>query len=105
MGCGLGRSVAALNQAFGARVRAMRESSGWTLGRLGKEADLNKTYVGQIERGLRDVSLSTILRLAKALRVNADSLVRGLAPAETAESGAARKSSPGSERGDAADNE
>lgn len=41
------------------------------------------TFIGQVERGQRNVSLHNILKLAEALGVDASELVRGLkAPGE-----------------------
>lgn len=43
---------------------------------LAFESGINRTYVSDVERGLRNVSLDNISRLAKALRVPAWQLLR-----------------------------
>ena len=68
----------ALLGAVGARVRERRQELGWSLGKLGEVSELHWTYVGQVERGGRNVSLINIARLATALQVDVSSLVHGL---------------------------
>lgn len=52
---------------FGKRIRAKREDLGISQEELAARADLDRTYVGGVERGERNVSLVNIHRLAKAL--------------------------------------
>ena len=63
--------------SFGAVVRRRREALGFTLEQLAERAHLSPNYVGTIENGKRDPSLSTILALAKALRVPPGDLLGG----------------------------
>lgn len=65
-------------KAFGARVRLQRSEHGWSQEQLAERADFHWTYVGSVERGERNVTLATIVRLAKALGVDAGDLVAGL---------------------------
>lgn len=64
--------------SFGAVVRRRREALGFTLEQLAERAHLSPNYVGTIENGKRDPSLSTILALAKALRVPPGDLLGGV---------------------------
>lgn len=52
---------------FGKRVRSKRDDLGISQEELAARADLDRTYVGGVERGERNVSLVNIHRLAKAL--------------------------------------
>ena len=63
---------------FGQRVRAARHDCGWTLEELAERCGLHWTYVGQVERGKRNVTLRNILKLAGALGVRAGELLDGL---------------------------
>jgi transcriptional regulator with XRE-family HTH domain len=65
---------------FGKRVRSLRHSLGWTLEELAEEAGMHWTYIGSVERGERNLSLINIVRLARALGVGPEDLVRGLRP-------------------------
>jgi transcriptional regulator with XRE-family HTH domain len=53
---------------FGARVRELRQQQGTSQEALAHAAGLDRSYVGQVERGERNVSLDNIHRLAEALR-------------------------------------
>jgi transcriptional regulator with XRE-family HTH domain len=63
---------------FGQRVRAVRHELGWTLEELAERCGLHWTYVGQVERGKRNVTLRNIVKLAEALGVEAGELLNGL---------------------------
>ena len=63
---------------FGRRVRRRRHELGWSIEHLAEQCGLHWTYVGSVERGERNLSLVNICRLARALDVNAASLVEDL---------------------------
>jgi len=63
---------------FGARVRAKREELGLSQEALADTCELHWTYIGQVERGQRNISLHNILRIAVAIQVDPGDLVRGL---------------------------
>jgi transcriptional regulator with XRE-family HTH domain len=60
-------SLRLLNSRFGLCVRKLRKAKGWTQEILAEHADLNRSYVGEIERGSVVSSLYTIIKLARAL--------------------------------------
>ena len=64
-----------LRQAFGQAVRGRRKELGLSQEELGERADLHRTYVSQVERGLKSPSLTSIEHLAKVLRVRPSELV------------------------------
>ena len=55
--------------AFGKRVRELRTEKGLSQEGLALACDLDRTYIGGIERGERNVSLINIQRIAAALGV------------------------------------
>lgn len=63
---------------FGREVRRRREALGLTLEQLAERAGLTPNYVGSVEHGRRDPSLSTVAALAKGLRVPAAELLGGV---------------------------
>ena len=67
--------VRAFLRRFGAAVRAQREARGLSQEELGFEADLDRTYVSGVERGVRNPTVVTIFALAQALRVKPSRLV------------------------------
>ncbi|MER6626778.1 helix-turn-helix transcriptional regulator [Streptomyces sp. NPDC000987] len=71
-------------QTFGGRVRARRNELGKSQEQLAADSGMHWTFIGQVERGQRNVSLHNILKLAEALGLDPAELVRGLkAPADT----------------------
>ena len=56
-----------LLKAVGRRVRSAREELGLTQDQLAERAGLHVSYVGQIERGLREPSLKSLEAVATAL--------------------------------------
>lgn len=56
-------------KAFGDRVKEIRLEQNVSQEQLGALAELDRTYISGIERGLRNVSLINIARLAVALNV------------------------------------
>lgn len=54
---------------FGARIREIRTEAGLTQEELAHRAGLHWTYIGQIERGERNLSLKNVLKLARGLGV------------------------------------
>ena len=55
--------------AFGKRVRELRTERGLSQEGLALACDLDRTYIGGIERGERNVSLVNIQRIAVALGI------------------------------------
>lgn len=54
---------------FGERVRALRRKRGLSQESLAHAAALDRTYIGGVERGERNISLLNIHTIARALRV------------------------------------
>ena len=63
---------------FGERVRRLRKEQVWSQEDLALECDLDRTYVGGIERGERNVALRNIKRIADALEISIAELTAGL---------------------------
>jgi len=61
--------------AFGQAVRELRHERGWTQEGLADHAEMHWTYIGSVERGERNPSWDSIVRLAQALDVRASQLV------------------------------
>jgi transcriptional regulator with XRE-family HTH domain len=59
----------AIKAAFGQRVRELRSGKGLSQEALALACDLDRTYIGGIERGERNVSLVNIQKIAVALDV------------------------------------
>jgi transcriptional regulator with XRE-family HTH domain len=69
-------------QALGERVRTRREALGLSQEALAHQAGVHWTFLGQVERGRRNLSLHNLLKLAAGLGVDPAELVQGLRPPE-----------------------
>lgn len=54
-------------RALGAHVRALREERGWTLERAAEAMDLDLKHLQKVEAGKLNVTLVTLVRIAKGL--------------------------------------
>jgi transcriptional regulator with XRE-family HTH domain len=64
--------------ALGEAIRRSREERGFSQEQLAASADIHITHIGGLERGVRNPSYATLLKLAKALGLKPGGLV-GLA--------------------------
>ena len=67
-----------LLKAFGEKARAVRSSQGISQEQLAELADLDRTYISGVERGIRNISLINISIIAKALKVPVAELTKDL---------------------------
>jgi len=58
-----------IQQAFGQAVKSIRMEKGISQEKLAELVDLHRTYISDIERGGRNVSLVNIYRIAEGLDV------------------------------------
>jgi transcriptional regulator with XRE-family HTH domain len=63
---------------IGENIRQNRKISGMSQEQLAERSDLHPVYFGQVERGEQAVSVSALVRIAKALRVKLSDLVGGV---------------------------
>jgi len=61
---------------FGRRLRELRVLKGLTQEQLASVSGLDRSYVGGVERGERNVSLLNLHRLAQALEVTLQELLK-----------------------------
>lgn len=65
-----------LLRKFGSRIRQLRKKRGLSQEALADAAGLDRTYVGSVERGERNISLVNITKLAKTLDVSLSELFK-----------------------------
>ena len=61
--------------AFGKRVRALRRAQGFSQEDFALEIGLDRTYMGGVERGERNVALLNIRRIARGLKIPVSKLL------------------------------
>lgn len=69
---------------FGSRVRQLRKSCGWSQEEFAHRVGLDRSYMGSVERGERNISLENICLIAKALSVSPAELFQGWDAADSA---------------------
>jgi len=65
-------------KVFGRAVKKRRLELGLSQEKLGELADLHRTYIADVERGARNVSLLSILKISQALRTSPSKLLEGI---------------------------
>lgn len=63
-----------IQKKFGNRVRELRKLKGLSQEALALECDLDRTYIGGVERGERNISLLNIHKIAHALKIGTKEL-------------------------------
>ena len=63
---------------FGESVRRLRKARGLSQEAFAAKCGLDRTYIGGVERGERNLGLLNILRIAEALGVKCSKLMRDL---------------------------
>ncbi|MGB8030335.1 MAG: helix-turn-helix transcriptional regulator [Terracidiphilus sp.] len=67
-----------IQTALGARIRKLRKAQEWSQERLAESSGMHWTYIGQVERGERNLTLQSIQAIAKALNLKISELFRGM---------------------------
>jgi len=67
-----------LLQKLGGNIRAIRLNKGFSQEKLAERSGLHRTYVGGVERGERNISFVNLVRLAKALDIPVETLVKDI---------------------------
>jgi len=67
-----------LQQALGGRIRQLKKQRAWSQEKLAEKAKLHWTYVGQVERGERNLTLQSIETISRAFHLKISELFRGV---------------------------
>lgn len=67
-----------LLKVFGVIIQNLRLDKNLSQAELAERGDFNRTYISDLERGKKQASLSTILRLADALEIDPSELMEYL---------------------------
>jgi transcriptional regulator with XRE-family HTH domain len=65
-----------LRKQLGRNVRRFREQRGWSQEELAFEANLHRTYVSGVERGVRNPTVLILARIAAAMGIEAAELLQ-----------------------------
>jgi XRE family transcriptional regulator, regulator of sulfur utilization len=62
----------------GQNIRHFRKKARLSQEELGEKSDLSYKYVGEVERGCVNVSLDALMRVARALKISIQDILRGV---------------------------
>jgi len=65
-----------LQQKLGKKIQALRKDVGITQEKLAERTGLDRTYISDIERGVRNPSLKSLQKLADALHTSLSDLTK-----------------------------
>ena len=65
-------------EEFGQRVRKLRKKAGFSQEAFAAKCGLDRTYIGGIERGERNVALRNLSVIARALGMSISQMMKGL---------------------------
>jgi transcriptional regulator with XRE-family HTH domain len=68
-------SISNINKRTGARIRKLRTKKGWSQEKLALEAGLHRAYIGQIERGEKNIGLKNLEKIAKTLGIKLKDII------------------------------
>lgn len=63
---------------FGNKLRELRKKHDLSQERLADECGLHRTYIGGVERGERNPTLTTLKRIADAMHITLDELLKDI---------------------------
>ncbi|HEX9048643.1 MAG TPA: helix-turn-helix transcriptional regulator [Verrucomicrobiae bacterium] len=65
---------------LGNRIRAARKSAGLTQEDLAHESDIDRSYIGGVERGERNLTFTILCKIVRALHCDVAALTKNLPP-------------------------
>ena len=63
---------------LGTRIREKRKTVGWTQEDLASAAEIDRSYIGGVERGERNLTFSVLCQISTALQCDVAALTVGL---------------------------
>lgn len=67
-----------VEKQLGMRIRYLRSQKKWSQEDLALEADINKNYISDLERGNRNPTLRVLERIALAFNITLEELLKGI---------------------------
>jgi transcriptional regulator with XRE-family HTH domain len=63
---------------IGKQIRDLRSKRGWSQEEFADICSIHRGHMGQIERGEKDVSISTLIKVGKGLGMTVSALLKGV---------------------------
>lgn len=65
-------------RALGENIRSFRKQVGFSQEKLAEKAELDPTYVSDVERGEANISVDALIRIAKAVKAPVSEFFKGI---------------------------
>ncbi len=69
-----------IRKLLGDRIRKLRKSKGWSQEELANRAYINRSFMGEIERGEASATVDSLEKITNALEITLEELFRNLQP-------------------------
>jgi transcriptional regulator with XRE-family HTH domain len=63
---------------LGQRIRKLRNQHGWSQEEFAHKCDINRSYMGRIERGELNLTLETVQKVAIGLNETVSAILKGI---------------------------
>jgi transcriptional regulator with XRE-family HTH domain len=63
---------------LGSRIRTLRERRGWSQEEFAAICDVNRSYMGRIERGELNLTLESLEKVGRGLGISVSALLKGV---------------------------
>ena len=68
-----------IQQQLGARIRQFRQKKGWSQEEFADICGIHRSHMGEIERGEKDMTISTLLKVSRGLNIALSVLLQDVA--------------------------
>ena len=68
------------NKQLGMRIKYLRSMKHWSQEDLALEANVNKNYISDLERGMRNPTVKILEKIAIAFSISLEELFKGIGP-------------------------
>jgi transcriptional regulator with XRE-family HTH domain len=65
-----------LLKQFGKKLKGIRKEKGWSQEKLALESGIARSYIGDVERGIRNIALLNICKIADTLEIEVQELMK-----------------------------
>lgn len=69
-----------IGQIIGKRIRQLRKERKWSQEELALRANINRTYIGELERGEKNATVDILAKVVSALEITFEELFRHIQP-------------------------
>lgn len=74
-----------LSKILGKRIKSLRKDKGWSQEELAHIAKINRSFMGEIERGEKSPTISSLEKITNALEISFEELFRYIQPCQSSE--------------------